>query len=547
VKPDDDTKRLDELIRAAIGRGPLPFDFERWKQAHPHQIEEFRTEPRPAHGPGTILIGRRRRLSRGVKIAVAAAILLAAMIMVSRFSPSLDGTTAAYAKVAQAVRNVPWMRIRYSGYRLDPAGNKISKEGALDVEKWYSFKAQVVIWKFPSGRIVYNDYAKQEVYTYNPVSHRIILTAMSGKRQPFQMDSPWSWVEGNIRTITTPAGGHVTRQTGQYQGQEVDIFEVLSTVQPGVAAIRDKIFVDRVTCLPIAEERTFIDTNTGTPQQVDTGIFDYPEQGPADIYALGVRRDIPTINSLPLPEWSQISMAYQSHHYRAPVEKYIAVVTREMTIRGNPVDSVEICYGNGPCFRGERHSLFGLAGSIGEQWAQQAPELGTTFDSMLKWSRAYKARGRIYITLLDRNHYYDCRRDEEGAWSRTERTFEDQGGTNYDSWNICPVAELGWPEIRDEADIIQDDYARENHLIRVEAQRGVFWLNPQRDYLCQRRVTTDGRMEEITEFGQTDDGHWYPKRIDRSGLNHTIWLETKAEFPEGIFDPNRLPKAETSQ
>jgi hypothetical protein len=107
---------------------------------------------------------------------------------------------------------------------------------------------------------------------------------------------------------------------------------------------------------------------------------------------------------------------------------------------------------------------------------------------------------------------------------------------------LSAVAELGWPEIRGEADIIQDDYARENHLIRVEAQGGTFWLNPDRNCICQRRITVNG-PEEVTEFTQTDGARWHPKKVTSRGLNHTVWIETDVEFPAGIFDPNCLPSS----
>ena len=538
----DDTKRWDELIRAALARGPLLFDFERWKQAHPRQIEEFRTGRRPQREPETILIGKRRIMSRGWKIAVAAAIVLAALIVASRFTPALDGTTAAYAKVTQAVRNVPWMHIRYTGYILDEKGNKTSKEGALDTEIWYSFSAQVAIQRFSGGRIIYNDYARQQVYTYNPVSQRIILSSLSSDQLPPTADSPWNWVERSIQRMT-PYGGDVTRKTERHQGQDVEIFEIVYTREPGIAAVCGKISVDRTTSLPITEERTYINTRIGKPQRVETGTFDCPQHGPADIYGLGLSRDIPTINSLPLPEWQVIDMAYQFHRREAPPEKYIAIVTRELTIRGNPVESVEICYSDGIHLREEQHSLFTPGSAVGEQWRQQVAEFGNTFDSILKWSHAYQAHGEISISIYDRNHYYEARRDENGSWSRTEQTFGDRGLTKYDFWTMCPVAELGWPDTRGEADIIQDNYARENQLIRVETPGGTFYLNPERDDLCQRRITDNG-AENITEFGQTVDGRWYPRRIIERSISHTIYLETNPEFPEGIFDPNRLPKAD---
>jgi hypothetical protein len=543
MNADHNSNDLERLIRTAIGGDRLSFDFRRWKQEHPQSIEEFRSQQQPFLSPPGRSVSQYIRLHRGpaAGLIAAAAIIVVALILISLFTGSLDGATA-YAKVAKAVRNAPWMHIRYTGYLLDEKGNKKSKEGELDNEVWYSFSAQTVIRKYHGGHIVYTDYGKRQVYTYNPRSHRIILTGLGKYRRPFTSDSPWSWLEGTIRTITTP-GGNVTRRTEQYQGQQVEVLEIVSAVEPRVAAIRDKIFVDRTTFLPIAEERTFINTNTGMPQQIDTGTFDYPQQGPADIYALGLSRDIPIINSLPLPEWHEISIAYQSHHRQAPFPRYIAVVTEKMTIRNNPVRAVEICYADGSRFRRERHFPLGQ-GLVADQWAQQAPELGTTFDSILKWARAYKANGPISITLFDRNHYYDCRRDEDGVWSRTEQTFDDQGRTHYDFWNLCPVAKLGWPEIRSQADIIQDDYARENNLIRVEAPQGTFWLNPQRDYLCQRRLLTNGRMEEITEVGQTDEGRWYPRQIEDGVGLYTIHLDTNSEFPERIFDPNRLPRTE---
>jgi hypothetical protein len=486
-------------------------------------------------------IRRMTMISSITKLAAAAAIFVAVLIAVFRFTGSLDGTTAAYAKVTEAVRNVPWMHIRYTGYDLDKQGNKIHTEGGLDSEIWYSFNAQVVIQRYFGDRIVYSDYARQEVHTYSPVSKRIVISALPTNRLPLQADSPWSWLERNIQRMT-PYGGDVTRQTGQYNGQDVEVFEIVSATKPGVAAIRGKIFVNRVTFLPIAEERTYIDTDTGKLQTVEKGTFDYPEHGPADIYALGLSRDTPTVNSLPLLPWWEISSAYESHRSKVLAERYIAVVTRQMRIGGDPVDTVDVFYVDGLHYREERHFVF-HTGFIGEQWQQQAGEVGTTFDSILKWSRAYKAYGDISVRLLEGNHYYESRRDQNGSWSATERTLGDRKLTRDDFWNMCPVFKLGWPDIWGEAEVIQDDYARENHLIRLEVPRGVFYLNPDRDYICQRRIIhPDDRTEDVTEFGQTDDGRWYPRKVKDGSLTHTIYLETPPELPEGIFDPNRLPK-----
>ncbi len=113
-------------------------------------------------------------------------------------------------------------------------------------------------------------------------------------------------------------------------------------------------------------------------------------------------------------------------------------------------------------------------------------------------------------------------------------------------------------------------------------------MNPRRDYICQRQEIyrqygLDYKrylsVKEVLQYGQTDDGRWYPKQIleqaklekrdgstgptktritfwmnnrkvfERSILEEddgydeesqtilTVYLDTDPEFPESIFDP----------
>jgi len=475
-------------------------------------------------------------------LAWAAAIVLVVLLLLSLLTGHWDGTTAAYAKVTEAVRNVPWMHVRYTGCTLDDEGNKKSEHSGWNTELWYSFNSQVLIQRYDDGQIVYSDYAKHEVCVYNPVSKRVVLSALPDDQLSLQADSPWTWLQRNVRHMT-PRGRDVTRSMGQYEGQEVEIFSIVATFAPPMSTYHGTVFVDRTTSLPIAEERTYISARTGKPDLVETGTFDYPEHGPADIYSLGLPRDVPVVNSLPLPPSWEILHAYESHRFRVPAERYIAVMTQQMHIGGSPVDTVDVFYCDGARYRAERHFVCGT-GFVGEQWRQQAPEVGTTFDSILKWSRSYKAFGGVSIALQVRNHLWEWRRNENGSWSATERTIADVEFTQEDFWSLCPAFGLGRPDIWGNADVVQDDYARENHLIRLETPKGVFYLNPDRDYICQRKIVhPDDRVEDVTEFGRTDDGRWYPKKVE-DVATHTIYLETDPKFPEGIFDPNSLPKAD---
>jgi len=476
--------------------------------------------------------------SRMTKLAAVAVIIISVIVVLH--NGLIDNSAAAYAKVIESVRNVPWMRISYTSKILDENGNiRAGDQWSTDI--WYSFNSQILIQKYSFGLIIYNDYSKQEVHTYNPDSKRIVISALSGN-MPLEANSPWSWLERNIQRMI-PFGGDVSRKTGQYDGKEVEVFEIVSAPKAGMAAVRGKIFVDRVTSLPIAaiaEERVYINTKIGKPQRVEKGIFEYPELGPSDIYDVGLSRDIPTVNSLPLPPWREINRLYQSCRRRSP-EIYIAIVTRELRILGAPIESVEICYTDGVRSRDERHFLF-QPGPVGVQWREQAKEIGNTFDSILKWAQACKTRGEISISISYESCFYNSHRQDDGTWTTTEQIFEGIEFTPGDFWSLCPITRIGWPQIRGYADIIQDDYARENNLIRIEVQGRQFYLNPDRDYICQRRIDTYGRSTDVKEFAQTIEGKWYPRRIEGPGIANTIYLETNPVFPEGIFDPNNLPK-----
>jgi len=461
---------------------------------------------------------------------------------ISPHKASVDGANEWLKQLIAkgADRNVPWMHVKYTGYRLDEQGNKTSEEGSYDTEIWYSFKSKLAIQKTPGGSITFRDYARQEVHTYNHVSKRIILSALATD-EFLLTESPWTWMARKIHRISS-SGGDVMRSEGQYRGKTVDVLEIVSAVKPGRATEHVRIYVDRTSSLPIVEERKYLNSKTNRPELIETGVVYYPGEGPADIYALGLSRDIPTINSLPLPTWDKVRGIYSAYRRRIPAEKYIAIVTDELAIRDHPVESVDIYYADGSRLRHERHMLR-ARGFVSPQWQEQKADFGGTFESILKWSTTFKARGTISIGIYDRDQILFSKRSGDGTWEPSD--FGGRGKrpwAKHDTWSICEIGYLAWPDIRARGDIIQDDYARENQLIRVEAKDKVYYFNPKRDYICQRRIDSSGHISDVTEFYQTDDGHWYPSKIAGRTGGNTIFLKTDTELSDELFDPKNLPK-----
>lgn len=438
-----------------------------------------------------------------------------------------------------ADRHVPWMHIKYTSTLLDDQGKKIPERASSETETWHGFESRIVIWKYSGGSMTLRDYARQEVHTYNPDSKRIILTTLSAKGF-LPTESPWTWMEGEIQRVTS-RGGNVQHNGGQYHGKNVHVFEMSDADKPDRAIRHSKLYVDRATSLPMAEDTEYINPQTGNPQLIGTGEMSYPEEGPVDLYDLGLSRDIPTIDSRPFPTWREIKTIYGTHRQRIPAEKYIAIVTRELAIGGSPVESAEICYADGANLRLERHHLLGR-GSVSPQWQEQKDEFGGTFDAILKWSAGFKAHGPISIQISDQKQVNYSSRGTDGIWKAVvEKAFE-RPRTSRDTWGMCEIARLAWPNIRDMGDIIQDDYARENDLIRVEAKDNIYYLNPNRDYICERQINAYGQISDVTVYHQTDGGHWYPRRIDGFTSGHTIWLETNPEPSDELFDLSGLVK-----
>jgi len=141
------------------------------------------------------------------------------------------------------------------------------------------------------------------------------------------------------------------------------------------------------------------------------------------------------------------------------------------------------------------------------------------------------------------------------------------------------LAELGWTDrllvsTRGswKISLVEDDYCRENNLLCVHvvddksvladdglpSRWSLFYLDPQHDYICRKYElyprTNNTYFREVLEYGRTDSGHWYPRKIFskwegrdendvRSQHMVTVHLNTDAEFPADVFNPESLPKA----
>jgi hypothetical protein len=238
------------------------------------------------------------------------------------------------------------------------------------------------------------------------------------------------------------------------------------------------------------------------------------------------------------------------------------------------------------------------------------PQLSDSLEFVENWSEGLEIN-HYNIKIEDGEYSYGAYPGANGTWSVTKVR---SGSIITVSLNAVDnleenLADLGWPKIdlgmalrSSSYKLVQNDFSESNDLLCFEryddgyygdgkvysfASRSLYYVDPQRGYLCVRReffrhnkllghgpVKIDElsfdpgsvpsepfSISEVVEFGQTPAGQWYPKKIQKSSQTwHVgvgpgsksellpmsqsvlVWLDANPEFAEGIFDPENLPK-----
>jgi hypothetical protein len=501
--------------------------------------------------------------NRITKFAAAAVIIIAVLIGINQFGGSVDMATIAFADITEAMEKVPWMHISSRGF-----------EGKIKgvVELWIGYETKISAAKEADGKASFVNFKKHKGYEYDPQTNSITIHYSYENDLPLNMSSPTLLVESMYKMLKEQGAKIITKR-GEYMGEEVQIQEIsLSSIGQNSAGQDNvshfvRLYIEPESKLLYVAKVICTDANGNTVVNGEM-TFDYPPTGPADIYDLDVPRDALIIDKLPNEDYMAIREKYRACRENVP-DKYITIITEART-HLRMCDSIRIFYTDNRRYRHESYFL---------RWDMNAPQpvkltvdsLGKSFEALLQWAKQND----------DVSHSVGKFRDK----------FRD------DPPVTGSLEQKGWPSIGTEGKVIQDDYARENNLICIERLhqghiyegnvtlpgRFLYYLDPQKNYICRKEVTEwrpdaqwqedkdwlkdvepekirEGSIieEEITEFFEAPNGCWYPKIIVNKSTRSrekdyknvplevnvikTVYLRFDPEFPEGIFDPDKLPQ-----
>ena len=233
-------------------------------------------------------------------IAAAAAIALAMVLWIG-LSPSLT-----LAQVQEAIQQKPWVHIVFDNGR----------------ERWISLTDHKSFYKHSDGHLGVSDYVTNTRLSYWPESgtiyksHPVLLPDGSppsdamrvAPKDPLRIaglsQSHLELPEGEAPEQDKQKQGYVERHTEAVDGQRLIRFDVyMKDILDQTLLIR-QVWVDPDTRLPVrVRERLQLGMRQSPEDVYSDGRYDFPETGPADIYAIGAPADAPIVDSdAPAPE-----------------------------------------------------------------------------------------------------------------------------------------------------------------------------------------------------------------------------------------------------
>lgn len=504
---NNETHKVDALVGAALDITVPETAETRLREAMRESVPDRRALPWRLCAP----------LGAG-----AAALLVVAFLV-------LWGSGMTWANVQQSMREVPWVHVV-----------QVSPQGDTPSETWYQTSPPRSFHKGDGlGIPVMYDFTSGVERRYWSETNTVVVTAVTEDES-----SDGCRFLRLLQPELRPESVESVERTGQEGG--LVVFDA-HLVDPGPRdrEVTIRLWVDPKTKLP---HRAKVHPPADIDEQPVEFRIDYPSDGPADLYDLGVPQDAEIHDARPAPDVTEVMDTYRRFRDAFP-DEYRAVMARRRRYSGG--SSLPFAF---------------VVLRDGDYWRIESPSW-----PLHKWK---KSPGVSLARLINfvRTGDYDpwsvqvCDGSRTVTWETGE--IEREGFRPHHlrmSTNRNP-ATLGWPTMSSTSPVrrIESDDPELAGMIGLqfevvgprEGRRDEYWLNPDRDYLCHRLVWKEKRedtwkptrTDEILEYARTGDGHWYPalrrNKGEKYDIHTRIEVKVNPDFPEGVFDISSLESLE---
>ena len=540
--------------------------------------------------------------------AVAAVLFLVMSLVFNLFSGSQLEAAEFLSRVAQNMDKMPWIKSTHQRYLKD------QNEPASTRQSWMDMRNKRAYVVYDDDYIHLMDYGKSEWSIYRAETRDMIVKQLFG-----DWDSPGAEIQTIVERLETE-GLEVTVTEGQANGQPVVTIEYMETYHDlgdekvtkmmmagqHVKYVKHKLVIRKKDLLPETREITYLNHDRDIIM-VDRSQSEYIQTGPSDIYDLGVPRDVEITNHVPSDQVKSLRSQIDAHR-SGFLDEYIAVIT-EAHVTDDRKGMIEalVVFCHGKKLRVEQYwmhvgRLEPLALRHQDQLAASLPYVNRFWpDQQGRDIRSIRLYDGLWQHLIDVKDARPMTREDYDRGVEVDKVFKVQetqrrpDGDLYGDDDIDDMAWrwLGWalqPE-----HMLEDAYSTENGFMAMELtmqapkgcsrlpQRMRMYVDPNRDYICHRyiqeelfdapwqedkdwlsgvknkdRLTERYDESEVTEYGRTSSGQWYPREIAVNTYDRHYGAEPRRdirvirihlmeeypEFPDGLFDPNSLPKGQ---
>ena len=496
----------------------------------------------------------------------------AASLLIGLF-PWGDAASPSWAQVIEATTLKPWIH----GVSTDPDGTKR--------EVWFSPSLNVAARRW-GKRAVFSDLQRKIRFSYDPDTGSIVRASETGIHDLRSLESVFLGIARGDEKLGSPmprgetvaqSRSNVERDGRRFIEYELTVENMLSGRPPRTLTTNFTFRVDPETRLvrsmAMTQEEDGKPTFAGYEEIVE---FDYPAEGPADIYALGVPRDAEIDDRA--GSFARVVAANVAG--RKSLTSYCAVVERSW---GEPDAFLEQAphrlWRKGPQWRLE----MGLPTPKAVEAAaaiRDAETLPDDFGTAPWWSNLLGHFDICPKEVCDGKTIYRTRSSdpEKLEWEFVEQSSPDVTLVRGSAAEFA-IERHAYPLLMIPSERFRGTLrAPPEHgppgsvtLIVVPAKidregcivTHLFQLDPGRGYVALQRsvyeqtIGADGFVEDISireqyvneQFLQSPDGTWYPTIVrrknaldlDNDGTKESdevyrFWVDFDAEMPDSLFN-----------
>ncbi len=522
-------------------------------------------------------LSRKRLLRVGATIAAVCLALLAGRYLLS----GRGVMPSAYAELMEAAQNsqaAQWLHVTGTA-------------GGQEVEGWGSLRPFRTFVK-RGDQVEAADAEAHREYKYDPATNTLTVLYLAEAPEMLQASSFLAAMLTQLERAEQEGLIEITKRHVLVDGRKYEVYTVTLNNEEAMEAT---LTVDSSTQRLVRIESQACPPGGCGPMEL---AFDYPDSGPADIYALGVPRDAKVVENLPTTDLLQLhERVEQARSSFAP--SYRAIIWRGHASRNGTsyeLSQLVVVYKKNGRYRmewGREPVALALPGGRGleellerlpaddgaalEKWAEQVAPRDVYFNENSIRSKGVRVslspEGELQRdttqgvaggnTVEDLTWSSAIHKTGEKVFPGKEGQFGHLLGTGYDTQGRVDNREISWfpSRIRRFWNPARD-YAREEMEQLEDAnaawQEDRDWMKGADPDLTKRRWLCDldemkdyrgTRTSRIAEYGQTPEGQWYAKRIVHESTSNlraaspqivVVHLDTEVDIPDELLDPESV-------